>query len=88
MPNPVESLRRIKCYSFSGPRPVKSTNNSIRCNFVRRPKIIQQIRQKAAFFEVFSKSIIYQLFKDFTKHRKKTNGTIVFGQRPLPNILR
>ena len=29
-----------------------------------------------------------QLFKDFTKHRKKTNMIVVFSHRPLPNILK
>ena len=32
MPNPVKSLRYIKCYSSSTPRPVKSPSNSIRYN--------------------------------------------------------
>lgn len=37
--------------------------------------------------EVIKKPIIYRLFKDFTRNRKKTNMAIVFNCRPLPDIL-
>ena len=31
--------------------------------------------------------IILKFFKDFTKHRKKTNSTVVFSSRPFPTFL-
>ena len=31
--------------------------------------------------------IIYKFFKDFNKHRKKTNRVVVFSCRPFTNIL-
>ena len=55
LPNPVESLGYIKCYSLSSFRPIKSSNNSIRCNcqkicnWSRRPKTMLEIRKKATF---------------------------------------
>ena len=78
MPNSVESLKYIKCYSSSSPRPVKSPSSLIRHNcqkiwsWLRRPKTILEIIKKTTFLEVIDKPIIYKFFKDFTNHRKKT----------------
>ena len=47
-----------------------------------------EVRKKATYFEVFRKAIIYKFFKDFTNYGKKTNRTIVFRCRPVPNILK
>ena len=53
MPNPVNRLTYIKCYSLSSPRPVKSPSNSITCNcqkiysWSRRLKTVLKIRKKA-----------------------------------------
>ena len=58
MPNSVESLWYIKCYSSSSPRPVKNPSNSIRqncqkiCSWSRRPKTILEIRKKVTFLYV------------------------------------
>ena len=55
MSNPVKSLGNIKCYNLSSSRPVKSPSNSIRhhsekiCSWLRRPKNILKIREKATF---------------------------------------
>ena len=55
MSNPVESLEYIKCYSWSGPKPIQSPSNSIRHNCQKisssskRPKAILEIRKKATF---------------------------------------
>ena len=55
MPNYINSLGYIKCYSSSSPRPVKNHSNFIRCNcqkicsWSRRPKDILKIRKKARF---------------------------------------
>ena len=55
MPNSVESPEKIKCYSSSSFRPVKSPSNSIRRNCQkifsrsRRSKTILAIRKKATF---------------------------------------
>ena len=32
--------------------------------------------------------IIYKFFNDFTNHRKKTNGAVVFSCRPFPNTVK
>ena len=51
MPNSIQSLGYIKCYSSSSPRPVKSLTNSIRhncqkiCSWSRRPKTILEIKK-------------------------------------------
>ena len=95
MPNSVESLGYIKCYSSSsGLRPVKSPSSSIRhncqkiCSLSRRPKTILEIWKKATFPLVINNPIIYALFKDFTNHRKKTNRVVAFSSRPFPSILK
>ena len=43
------------------------------------------------FFSVLSpvnNPIIYKLFKDLTRQRKKTNRVVVFSSRPFSNILK
>ena len=90
MPNPVESLGYIKCYSWSSPSP----SNSIRYNYQKisswsiRPKTLLEIRKKTTFLQVINNPIICKSFKDFTNHRKKTNRAVVFSSRPFPNILK
>ena len=55
IPNPVENLGYIKCYSSSSPRPVKNPSNSIRyncqkiCSWLKKPKTILEIRKKDTF---------------------------------------
>ena len=55
MPNPVKSIGPIKWHSSSSPRTVKNPSNSIRCNcekicsWLRRPKIILNIRKRTYF---------------------------------------
>ena len=52
IPNPVKSLKCIKCYSSSSPRPIKSPSNSTRYNcqkiwsWSRTPKTIQETWKK------------------------------------------
>ena len=72
MPNSVESLGYIKCYSLSSPRPVKIPCNCIRhncekiCSWLRRPKTIVEIRKKSHLsrwstiwlFTSFSKTLL------------------------------
>ena len=101
MPNPLERLGYVKCYS-SGmlhqvlqlrcSRPInKSPSNSIRCNCqkicsqLRRPEIVLEIRKNVAFLEVTNKPIMYKSYIDFTNHRKKTNRAAVLSSRPLLN---
>ena len=92
MPNPVKCLGYIKCHSSSSSRPVKSPSNSIRqnyqkiCSWSRKPKTILEISKKITFLWVIINTNIYKFFKDFTKHKKKTNMAIVFSCRPFPNI--
>ena len=94
MPNPLKSMGNIKCHSLSSPRPGKRPSNSIRYNcekissLSRRPKTILEIRKKTTFLQVTNNAIIYNLFKDFTNHRKKTNRAVVFSSRPFSNILK
>ena len=47
-----------------------------------------KIRKKATFLWVINNPIIYNFFKDFTNHRKKTNRALIFSCRPFPNILK
>ena len=46
------------------------------------------IRQQVTFLELINKSNIYNIFKNFTKYRKKTNKVKLFSFRHLPNILK
>ena len=92
--NHVKSLGYIECYSWTGPRPVKSPSNSIRCNcqkiciWSRRPKTILEIRKKTTFLWVINKSIIFKFLKDFTKQVKKANRTVAFSDRPFRNVFK
>ena len=79
MPNHVNSLGYIKCYSLSSPRPAKSPGSSIRHNCEKK---------KGHISLGDNNPIIYKFFKDFTNHRKKTNRVVVFTCRPFPNILK
>ena len=85
IPNFVESLENIKCYSSSSSRPVKTPSNSIsrNCQKIfsrsRRPKTILEIRKKATFLWVINNPFIYKFFKDVTNHRKETNSVIVYS---------
>ena len=69
MPNSIESLGYIKCYSSSSPRPVKSPSNSIRyncrkiCSWSRRPKTILEIRKKGHIFLGDQQSYYLQVFQ-------------------------
>ena len=47
-----------------------------------------EIRKEPRFLEVICKPIIYKFFKNFTNHRENANRVVVFGSRPLPNILK
>ena len=86
MPNSAKSLGHIKCYSSGSPRPVK---NPKICSWWRRLKIILEIKKKTAFLYVINNPIVCKFFKDFTKHRKKTNGAVgFFCCRPFSNILK
>ena len=55
LPNPVETLGFINCYTSSRRRPVKSPSNSISCNYkkicswLRAPENKPEIRKKATF---------------------------------------
>ena len=55
MPNSAESLGYVKCYSWSSPRSVKNSSNSIKNNWKKiynwsgRPKTILKIRKKTTF---------------------------------------
>ena len=94
MPNSVESLEYIKCYSSSSPRHVKSTSNSTRynctkiCSWLKRSKTIPEVRKKDNISLGDQQFYYSQLFKHFTNHRKKTNRIVVFSCRPFPNILK
>ena len=83
LPNSVESVGYIKCYSSSSHRHVKSPSNSIRhnsqkiCIWSRRPKTILEIRKKAKFFWVINNPIICKFSKiksliKSSNHRKTT----------------
>ena len=37
---------------------------------------------------MINKSIIFKFFKDFTNHRKMTNRTVVFSDKPFPNLFK
>ena len=93
IPHYVEYIGYIKRYNTSSPRLVQSSSNSIRhncqkiCSSLRRTKTILEIRKKARFFKVIKNPIIYEFFKDFTNHRKKTNREVVFSSRPFPKLL-
>ena len=99
IPNPVKSLRYIKCYSSNcSSGTVKSSSNSIWYNcqtiqsWSRRPKTILEIRKKIPFLYVINNPIILQVFQrnyqSFTNDRKKTNMAVIFRCRPFPNILK
>ena len=77
MPNSVESLGYIKCYSSSSSRSAKSPSNSIRHNCQKICCCSRKaIRKKATFFQVINKPIIYKFFKDFTSNRTKTKRAV------------
>ena len=63
IPNPVKSLKYIKCYSSSSPRLIKSPSNSTRYNcqkiwsWSRRPKTILETR-KNLLLTSFSKTLL------------------------------
>ena len=77
MPNSVESLGYIKCYSSSSSRSAKSPSNSIRHNCQKICCCSRKaIRKKATFFYVINKPIIYKFFKDFTNNRTKTKRAV------------
>ena len=67
---------------------VKSLSNSIKYNcqkvssWSKRPKTKLEIRKKATFLQVISKSIIYNIL--LTTNR--TNRAVVFSWKPFPNI--
>ena len=90
MPNSVESLVYINCYSSSSSRPVKNPSNLKRLlkTLLKRPTSTLETRKKATSLYMTNNAIIYKFFKDFTNHRKKTNGAVVFSHIPLPNILK
>ena len=83
MPNPVESLGYIKCYSSSSPRPVKCPSNSIRYNYkkiwswLRRPKTILNSEK----WQQFSRWSIILLFTSFSNNlpteRRLTDSTFL-----------
>ena len=66
MPNSVESLGYIKCYSSSSLIPVESPSNCIRynckkiCSWSARPKTILEIRKTAPFLLVIKYPIIFK----------------------------
>ena len=86
------SLRYIKPYFSSSPRPVKSPSNSIRhnfhkiCSWSRLSKTILKIRKRPHFPRCWL-PIVYKFFKDFI-HRKTTNKVEFFSCRTFPNILK
>ena len=88
MPNFVESLGYIKCYSSISSRPIKSL--AILSDTVRRSTVDQvenwTIRKQTAFLNVINKPIIHKFFKDFTNHRKKTNRVVVLCCASFLNI--
>ena len=94
MQNSFKILGYIKCYGSISPKPVKNLSNSIRyyCQNIyswsRRTETILEMRKKASFLQVINKPIIYNFFKDFSKHGKKTNRVVVFSCRPFSNILK
>ena len=69
MPNSIESLGYIKCYSSSSPRPVKSPSNSIRCNckkissWSRKPKNIWKLEKRPHFFRWSTILLFTSVFK-------------------------
>ena len=90
MPNLVESLVYINCYSSSSSRPVKNPSNLKRLlkTLLKRPTSTLETRKKATSLYMTNNAIIYKFFKDFTNHRKKTNGAVVFSCIPFPSILK
>ena len=89
MPNPAESLRYIKCYILSSPRPFKSPSNSITymCQNIsslsRRPDTVLKIRENATFLKVIKNPIIYKFVKESTNHRIKTNMAVICSHKSL-----
>ena len=69
MPNSVESLGCIKCYSSSSPRPIKSPSISIRYNRQKiccwsRPETIHEIRKKPHFSRILWE---FHFMREFVK---------------------
>ena len=93
IPNSVKSLGYIKGYSSGSLRSIKSPSNPIRYNYQkicsrwRSPKTILEIKTMATFLSMWSTSLSFSSFSDFTKHRKKTNKAVVFSTRSCPKIL-
>ena len=71
MQNAVKILGYIKGCSSSSPRPFRTPNNSVRCNFQkicnssRRLKTILEIRKKAVFIDVNNKPINLKFLVSF-----------------------
>ena len=67
------------------PSCIKSPSNYTNCylqkincsSWQRRPEYILEIRQRNAFLEVFSNSIIYMLFKNISNSCKKMYRSVV-----------
>ena len=89
MPNPIETLRYIKCHCYiSSLRPIKSPSKSIRYNcqkiwsWSRRPETTMEIRKEATSLVVFNNSII-----KITIHSWTSNRAVVFSSRIPPPFL-
>ena len=57
------------------------------CSLTRRPETILETK-RVTFPEMINRHIIQKFFKDFSNHRKQTNGAVGFRCRFLTNILK
>ena len=90
IPNPLERLEYIKCYSLKSPsllKPWQFYQIQLSKDLNEKTWNNSENYKMATVLEVIKKPIICKFFNDFTDHINKTNSAIVFNREPPPNIL-
>ena len=89
MPNHVESLRYIKCWSSSSPIPTDSCNSdtTVKRSAVDWEDLNHTANQKKGHITLGDHQI-NKFFTDITNHRKKTNKAVFFSCTPFLEIFK
>ena len=90
MPNPVKSLAYVSSATAQVAPDLSKALVILSDTFAVDQEDLKpywKSQEKATFLLVINNPIIYKFFKNFTNHKKKTNGVVVFSCRPFPNIL-
>ena len=86
LPNPVESLGFVKCYSSSRPGLIKTTLEIISDTSVKRSAAVDREDLKP-YWEPEKRHISLGDLPAYTKHRNKFNRTVVFSRALFPTFL-